>query len=166
MVLAEEKSYARQPSRQPSKRPSRASKKRKIAGRQQRKKLVVYLQLTAIILGCFGIGLIYIQKHHQVTALGYIVEEERQSVAVLQRDIKQLELEAAELQCPERVEEVAINKIGMNKPENVLLAALPAAEDNTAEQRQNALQDQDNEQEKGLLMALKQFMGRAEASPQ
>jgi hypothetical protein len=64
------------------------------------------------------------------------------------------------------VEEVAINKIGMNKPENVLLAALPAAEDDTAEQKQNALQDQDNEQEKGLLMALKQFMGRAEASPQ
>ena len=158
MVLAEEKSYARQPSRR--------SKKRKIAGRQQRKKLVVYLQLIAIILSCFGIGLFYIYKHHQVTALGYRVEENRQRVAVLQRDFKQLELEAAELQCPERVEEVAINKLGMSKPENVLLAALPSSKDNAAEQKQNALQGQEKEKETGFLIALKQFMGRAEASPQ
>ncbi|MGI6406763.1 MAG: hypothetical protein ACOX2E_09995 [Syntrophaceticus sp.] len=158
MVLAEEKSYARQPSRRP--------KKRKIAKRQQRQKLVVYLQLTAIILSCFGIGIFYIYKHHQVTALGYRVEENRQRVAVLQRDIKQLELEAAELQCPERVEEIAINKIGMDKPENVLLAALPFAKDNTVEQKQNALLGQEKEKGSGFLVALKQFMGRAEASPQ
>lgn len=158
MVLAEEKRYIQQPSRPP--------RKRKTARRvKQRNKILACLQITAIVLSCFGFGLFYIYKTNQVTALGYRVEENKQKVATLQRDYKQLELEAAELQCPDRVEEVAIQKLGMDKPDDILLATLPSSENNHQQQKQNASMDQDKENKKSWSVALKQLIGRAEASP-
>ena len=157
MVLAEKKRYAKQPTGRP--------RKRKTTRRvQQRRKILTYLQVTAIILSCFGFGLFYIYKNNQITALGYRVEDNRQKVAVLQRDFKQLELEAAELQCPDRVEEVATKKLGMDKPDSILLATLPL-EDKVSDQKENASKNQDKKEKKSWSVALKRFIGRAEASP-
>lgn len=158
MVLAEKKRYSVQPPRQP--------RKRKTARRaKQRKKMLLYFQVIVVILSCFGCGLFYIYKNNQVTELGYRVEENRQRVAVLQRDFKQLELKAAELQGPDRVEEVATKKLGMDKPDNILLAALPPQDDNTADQKQDTTSDQAKEKKKNWSVALRQLIGRAEASP-
>ena len=157
-MLAEEKRYAKQP--------SRPLRKRQTARRVQRSgKVLICLQITAVILSCFGFGLFYIYKNNHITALGYSVEENKQRVDALQRDCKQLELEAAELQSPERVEEAAVNKLGMDKPDGVLLAALPAEEDNDQD-KQNASGDESKEKKKSWSMALKQLIGRAEASTQ
>jgi len=159
LVLAEEKRYTQQPRR------PRQPRKRKVVRRaQQRKKILSCVQVTVIIFSCFACGLFYIHKNNQVTALGYRVEENRQKVAVLQRDYKQLELEAAELQCPDRVEEVAIKKLGMDKPEQILLAALPE-EDKITDQKQDKASKQHKEKKKSWSVALRQFIGRAEASP-
>ena len=127
------------------------------------KKNLLYFQVIALILCAFGLGLYYINMNHQVTALGYQVEAQKEKVAMLQRDYKQLELKAAELQCPDRVEEVAVNKLGMHKPDSILFAALPA-EDETGGAQEQKKGDQGEDSNSWTLAFLK-WINRAEASP-
>ncbi len=157
MVLAEKKEYSSQQPKKPRKR---------IATRRvlQRNRFLSSIQITVLILGIFACGLFYIHQNNQLIAMGYKVEENKQKVAVLEKETKQLELEAAELQCPDRVAETAIGKLGMNKPDQYLLAVLPEAIETTEQQIVN--DEQINDGEKGLAVALKKFIRRAEASPQ
>ena len=60
------------------------------------KKTLIYFRVIVLILCGFGLGLYYINMNHQVTALGYQLEAQKEKVAMLQRDYKQLELKAAE----------------------------------------------------------------------
>jgi len=127
------------------------------------KKNLLYFQVIALILCASGLGLYYINMNHQVTALSYRLEAQKEKVAMLQRDYKQLELKAAELQCPDRVEEVAVNKLGMQKPDSVLFAALPTEEKTTTTQEQKkGDQGQDNN---SWSLAFQKWVNRAEASP-
>jgi len=100
--------------------------------------------------------------NHQVTVLGYQVEAQKEKVAELQRDYKQLELKAAELQSPDRVEEVAVNKLGMQKPDSVLFAALPT-ENETATAQEQKKEEQSHSS--NWTMAFQKWVHRAEASP-
>jgi uncharacterized membrane protein len=59
---------------------------------------------------------------------------------------------------------VAIKKLGMDKPEQILLAALPE-EDKITDQKQDKASKQHKEKKKSWSVALRQFIGRAEASP-
>ncbi|HHY40237.1 MAG TPA: hypothetical protein GX502_03215 [Syntrophaceticus sp.] len=127
------------------------------------KKTLIYFQVIALILCGFGLGLYYINMNHQVTALSYRLEAQKEKVAMLQRDYKQLELKAAELQCPDRVEEVAVNKLGMHKPDSILFAALPP-EDETATAQEQKKEDQGKDSNSWSMAFLK-WINRAEASP-
>jgi cell division protein FtsL len=124
-----------------------------------------YVQAAALIVICFCVGLAYTYRHEQVISLGYRINATKQNIAALQRDNKQLELQVAELQAPNRVESVAINKIGMKQPDNYLLAVIPS-NPNVAKQKPPA-----NAQKIGkswttmISMAAQHLIGRAEASP-
>lgn len=163
MVLAEN-SYSPSPVRVP------VRNKNKLRNRPRNKprnkthhKTLVYFRVIVLILCGFGLGLYYINMNHQVTTLGYQVETQKEKVAELQRDYKQLELKAAELQSPDRVEEVAINKLGMQKPDGVLYAALPNEDKtDTAQEQKQEYQSKDS---KSWTMAFQKWVHRAEASP-
>lgn len=156
MVLAE-KRYSSQPSG------SYHQKRRPVRRAKPRKKFFICLQVTVMILSCFGFGLFYIYKSNQAIALGYKIDSKKQSVAVLQRENKKLELEAAELQGPDRVEEVATKKLGMKKPDDILLAALPAESDTISDQNRETPRGQ-GKQKNIWSLSVKKLIGRAEAS--
>lgn len=159
MVLAEN-SYSPGPTKgRVRNKPVRRSKPRN----KPRKKGLIYIKVVALILCCFGFGIYYTHMNHQLTALGYRVEEQKDKVAMLQRDYKQLELEAAELQCPDRVEDVAVNKLGMNKPDSVLYAALPNEDKTDSNQKQ--VTDNQGQDENSWSLAIQSLINRAEASP-
>ncbi|MFW0967107.1 MAG: septum formation initiator family protein [Thermacetogeniaceae bacterium] len=127
------------------------------------KKTLIYFRVIVLILCGFGLGLYYINMNHQVTALGYQLEAQKEKVAMLQRDYKQLELKAAELQCPDRVEEVAVSKLGMHKPDSILLAALPAEDQTATAQEQN--KGEQGQDSNSWSLAFLKWINRAEASP-
>lgn len=129
-----------------------------------RLKAVVCMKIVGIILFGFAFGLFYIYKHSQVAAIGYRIESTKQSIAALQRENKRLELMAAELQRPERVEEIARSKLGMEEPADVLLAALPAETPSPTENKK-VQSEQDKGQTNALTRVAEHLIGRAEASP-
>jgi len=162
LVLAEN-SYSPGTARVPlrNKNKLRNSPKSRVRNKPH-KKILVYFRVIALILCGFGLGLYYISMNHQVTVLGYQVEAQKEKVAELQRDYKQLELKAAELQSPDRVEEVAVNKLGMQKPDSVLFAALPT-ENETATAQEQKKEEQSHSS--NWTMAFQKWVHRAEASP-
>ncbi len=161
MVLAEKRQSLRHSHLRTQTRP--------LSRPRARLKAVVYIKIVGVILFGFAFGLFYIYKHSQVAAIGYQIESTKQSIAALQRENKRLELMVAELQSPERVEEIARSKLGMKEPADVVLAALPAeasllSESEEAESKEAQL-EQDKERANALTRVAEQLIGRAEASP-
>ncbi len=152
MVLAEKRSLAYSPGPEPEIRP-------------QRKPFLKYVQVAGLILSLFGFGLFYTYKHTRVIALGYEIEKARQNIAALQRENERLELEIAKLQRPERIEEIARTKLGMEEPEKVLLASLPPEPERTEGALQATAQNREKGWKRIILLVAYQFTGRAEASP-
>lgn len=145
-------------------RPHLKAKVSPVLRAKRRRKIVACFQIVGLIMFCFGFGLFYIYKHSQVAALGYKIESTKDNIAVLQRENKRLELQVAELQGLDRVEEVARNKLGMEKPENTLLAALPA-EVSDLNEKQTVTTEKNKANPAAWSLVAKYLMGRAEASP-
>lgn len=157
MILAERKHSS-------PRRPRLKAKVSPVLKAKRRRKIIACFQVVGFILFCFGFGLFYIYKHSQVAAIGYEIESTKHNIAVLQRENKRLELQVAELQGLDRVEEVARVKLGMVKPENVMLAALPAEADKVSGKQVAASKKSKTDPDAWSLVA-KRLIGRAEASP-
>lgn len=156
MVLAE--------NRQSFKHPRLRTKTRPVLRSRTKLNAVTCLKIVGIILFGFAFGLFYTYKHSQVAAIGYRIESTKQNIAVLQRENRRLELMVAELQRPERVEEIARSKLGMEKPVDILLAAIPPEPD--AISGNKAAQTEKNRAQADAWSRIaERLIGRAEASP-
>jgi len=79
--------------------------------------------LVAAILFLFLTFLCYLQLVSKATVTGYQVDKTRRQVTELQRENRNMELQALNLTSPQRVETVARGKLGMSVPQQLLLDA-------------------------------------------
>jgi len=84
------------------------------------------LALTSLILACFMVGVLITYYYSQVFALGYQINRLQRELAVLRVENHNLEEEVRRLTSLERVEYLAINKLGMVKPDsnNILVVTV------------------------------------------
>jgi cell division protein FtsL len=72
----------------------------------------IVIAMVAIACGLVAIGLISVQRHHQVLRLGYEVSRESSHVLELRETKRKLELEVATLTSPVRIRRLA-TQLGM-----------------------------------------------------
>src|SRR5262249_9503117 len=77
--------------------------------------LVVWLSL--IVTCCVAIGLLYVWMRLQVRDLGYELSATREVIERLRQEAHELNMEAASLDAPARLEQVARGRLGMAPPE-------------------------------------------------
>jgi cell division protein FtsB len=82
------------------------------------KKVVLVALLAAGI--CMG----YVYQINSFVRLGYQVDSASTSVAAMQQENKLTALKIISLQSPARIEELATGKLGMVKPQRVLLESI------------------------------------------
>jgi cell division protein FtsL len=85
--------------------------------------LVVWLSLV-VTLGV-AIGLVYVWLRLKVRDLGYELSATRQVIERLQQEEHELNVEAASLDAPARLEQLARVRLGMTRPEKGQEAVLP-----------------------------------------
>jgi len=120
--------------------------------------------LTLIILAGFVLVMLYTFQATRIIALGYQADNMQKSVSNLQTENNQMELEVAELQTPERVEQIATTKLGMQEPHDFLIASFSPGQ-GSSQEPQTEDKSQANSWSKRLLAAIPRFVGRAEAAP-
>ncbi len=132
--------------------------------REARKKRTAlrYFRVALLVAFCFGYGLFYTSRCAELVSLGYRVARMQQELSALQSENKRLELKLAELQDPRRIERVAVAKLGMRAPEEVVVAPLGAAR---ARQEGKEGTEQGTLEEREFLLATAyRLLGRAEAA--
>jgi cell division protein FtsL len=85
--------------------------------------LVLWLSLI-VMLGV-AIGLVYVWLRLKVRDLGYELSATRQVIERLQQEEHELNVEAASLDAPGRLEQIARVRLGMTRPEKGQEAVLP-----------------------------------------
>ncbi len=105
-----------------SKKPRKksASKSAKHTWRQRRLSAVIAIFLWLLFSG-FG----YVWCRVQVVQLGYLLSDIHRIHTRLLNDNKKLHLELARLKAPERVERIAIQKLGLRHPTKDQIVVLP-----------------------------------------
>ncbi len=99
-----------------------------------------------------------------MVALGYQIETMQNSISELQTENNQLELKAAELQTPERIAQIATTKLGMQEPQDIMVASFTPVQVSDQEPQAKSPPPA-NSWGTRLLAAIPRFVGRAEASP-
>lgn len=120
--------------------------------------------LTLVVLAGFALCMLYTYQATRVIALGYQADKLQNSVNKLQGENRQLGLKIAELQAPERVEQIATTKLGMQEPQDFLIASC-SPEQLLPQSSQVQAAPPKGSWNSRLLAAIPRFMGRAEASP-
>ena len=122
--------------------------------------------LTLAILAGLALCMLYTFQVARVVDLGYQAESMQNSVSELQKENSQLELQAAELQTPERVAQIATTKLGMQEPQDIMVASFtPVQVSDQEPQTQAKAPSLASSWGTKLLAAIPGFVGRAEASP-
>ena len=118
-----------------------------------------------VVLAGFVLCMLYTYQVSRIITMGYQSDNVQNSVAELQRENGQLELEAAELQTPERVEQIATTKLGMQQPQDFMVASSFTGQV-SLQSPQSQTPSTTSSWSARLLAAIPRFVGRAEASPQ
>jgi cell division protein FtsL len=140
--------------------------------------------LIMIVLAGFALCMLYTYQATRTITMGYQIDNLQSGIAKLQATNGQLQLQVAELQAPERIEQVATTKLGMQEPQDFLVEASTAGQVSGQESRSSglsqggsnapALADGAGAVPGGhpasswsarLLAAIPKFVGRAEAAP-
>lgn len=105
---------------------SRKQEKKKVkqSGKlaRTRRKLPVIISLFLwFVLSGFG----YVWCRVQVVQLGYLLSKIHREHTQLLNDNKKLHLELARLKAPERVERIALQKLGLKRPSKEQIVVLP-----------------------------------------
>lgn len=122
--------------------------------------------LSVVILVGLALCLLYTYQVSRFIALGAQAEKVRSSIADLQTENRRMELEAAKLQAPDRVEQVAVNKLGMTEPADFLVAASTSGQTTGQPQQeaQTSSPSPGSTWSSRLLALLPRLTGQAEAS--
>ena len=81
--------------------------------------------LIAVLLWFLLSGFAYVWCRSQVVHLGYSLSDVHRIHTKLRNDNKKLHLELARLKAPERVERIAIQKLGLRHPTKDQIVVLP-----------------------------------------
>lgn len=120
--------------------------------------------LTLVVLAGFALCMLYTYQATRIIALGYQADKLQNSVNKLQGENKQLGLKIAELQAPERVQQIATTKLGMKEPQEFMIA-FSTPEQLSSQQTQVQAVSPKNSWSSRLLAAIPRLIGQAEASP-
>lgn len=80
--------------------------------------------LILFIIAAFLMGLFLASKYAQLAISGYEIGKMKDSLSKLQMQNEQLTLEVAKLQSLDRIEKIAVEKLGMGKPEGIQYVAV------------------------------------------
>lgn len=119
--------------------------------------------LTMIVLAGFTLVMLYTYQTTRIITLGYQADAVQSSIKDLQTQNNQMELEVAELQTPERVEQIATTRLGMQEPQNFMIASFSPG--SVSQESQSEIKPPSSSWSAKLLAAIPKFIGRAEASP-
>jgi cell division protein FtsL len=120
--------------------------------------------LTLAIIAGLALCMLYISQVANLVALGYQVETMQNSISELQTENNQLELNATELQTPARIAQIATTKLGMQEPQDIIVASFTPVQVSDQEPQAKSPSPA-NSWGTRLLAAIPGFVGRAEASP-
>lgn len=126
------------------------------------------LALTGLVLAGFMVGVLITYYYSQVFALGYQISSLQKELALLRVENHNLEEEVHQLASLERVESLAVNKLGMVKPDsdNVLVVAVagktPPAPGPDLEDGQAAGSSPAGEEKSRLIRAFTELVNRLE----
>lgn len=172
MVIAEQK-YLPTIETEPGQKPTRsrmpgtgAAPGTHWMGQQSKAKVAVIkcTLLTLAVIAGFAICLFYTYQATRIIALGYQIDKATSSVSQLQHENNQLELKIAELQAPERVEQIATAKLGMKEPQEFMIVSYSQDQLSSQKPQVQAASSKSSWSSR-LLAAIPRFMGQAEASP-
>jgi cell division protein FtsL len=93
-----------------------------------------YATLILGILTVLLLSMLYTYQTTRIMTLGYQFEKVQCNISALQSVNDQLELQLSELQTPQRVEQIAITRLGMQQPQNFIVIPIslrPASSQNT-----------------------------------
>ena len=93
------------------------------ASSAQLRALIVWLAVSVTLGVTIGVGHVWLRL--KVVDLGYRLSATRQVIEKLEQEGHELTLEAATLDAPSRLEEVARTRLGMTRPEKGQEAVLP-----------------------------------------
>jgi len=119
--------------------------------------------LTLVVLAGFALAMLYTYQTTRIISLGYQADKMQSSISDLQSQNNQMELEVAELQTPERVEQIATTKLGMQDPQDFMVASFSPGQ--VSPQEPQAKAKAPSSWSARLLAVIPKFVGRAEASP-
>lgn len=119
---------------------------------------VVYFGLVLI---AFLLGLVIAAKQAQVAVTGYEVSELKQQLAILELENQELVMEVGKLKSLERIEKIALNELGLVKPEAYQLVVVESRNKSEA-QLENAEKLAEQPREEGILQVLKGVIGSLE----
>lgn len=119
---------------------------------------VVYFGLVLI---AFLLGLVIAAKQAQVAVTGYEVSELKQQLAILELENQELVMEVGKLKSLERIEKIALNELGLVKPEAYQLVVVESSNKSEA-QLETAEKLAEKPREEGILQVLKGMIGSLE----
>ena len=119
--------------------------------------------LTLVTIAGLAFCMLYTCQVARVVLLGYQAETMQNSIAELQTENSQLELQAAELQTPERIAQIATTKLGMQEPQDIMVASFSPVQGSDQSPQAKAPTPASSWGTR-LLAAIPKFVGRAEAS--
>lgn len=82
------------------------------------------LLFALLIIATFVLGLFLASKYAQLAISGYQIGKMKDNLAKLQMENEQLSLQVTKLQSLDRIEKVAVEKLGMMEPEGVQYIAV------------------------------------------
>jgi cell division protein FtsL len=120
--------------------------------------------LTLAVLAGFTLVMLYTYQTTRIITLGYQAEKMQSGINDLQSENNQMELEIAKLQTPERVEQIATTKLGMQEPQDFMVVSY-SPDQVSSQEPQSKTETPSSSWSTRLLAAIPKFIGRAEASP-
>lgn len=95
-----------------------------------KKKLKLGPMISLVFLACMIVAVVlsYVAIHAAMAKTAYDINKIKKQIGSLQNENEQLQLQIMNLTSLDRIEEVARNKLGMARPEEVQFVALPIIE--------------------------------------
>lgn len=126
------------------------------------------LALTGVVLVCFLVGIVITYYYSQVLAMGYQISRLEKELSLLRVENNNLDEEVHRLASLDRVQSLAINKLGMVKPNsnNILVVAVagkaPQTPDAGVKPGQAAVIYPADEEKSRLIRAFTELVNRLE----
>lgn len=128
MIVAKKKEYYQEEKQ--DRRKVRGKGKTPKGSLYTKKKLKLGPMISLVFLACMILTVVlsYVAIHAAMAKTAYDINKVKKQIGSLQNENEQLQLQIMNLTSLDRIEEVARNKLGMARPEEVQFVALPVTE--------------------------------------